>query len=289
MPRSSLSLQRDGLLPMRHRTPDRDPLAAYLGMLRPSSQRSQLEALEVIAQVVTQGACSAGTLPWEHWRARHTEMVVGWLGRKYRPATVERHLGALRGVLREAWCLRLMDAEAYYRAAHLPSRSGAPQRALAPGELRALLSACAADPGPAGRRDAALVWLLFRTGLRAGEVVGLDQSQLDTTRWELVWEPAVPGPRGRRVLLSSGARAALAAWLPARRVEHPALLQVVDGVGVMGRRLISRQLPQIVRTRMAAARLTRSGILTAYLGSPRRRTGVTAGGGGRVRGDDGPR
>ncbi len=273
MPRSTVSLHRVGLVPMRHRPRDRDPLAAYLAALRPASRRAQLEALQVIAQVATQGLCTAETSPWEHWRAGHTDQVVQWLARKYRPATVERHLGALRGVLREAWCLRLMDAEAYYRAAQLPGRGGVPQRALGQGELRALLSACAADPGPAGRRDAALVWLLYRSGLRASEVVALDLAHLDAGR-RLFQQPAAgPDTGSRVVLLSADSRAALLAWLPHRVEEEPALLQVVEAGAVLGARLARRQLPQLVRGRMAAAGLHRRGSLAAYPRPARLRAG----------------
>ncbi|HVA21263.1 MAG TPA: hypothetical protein VNN74_04120 [Candidatus Micrarchaeia archaeon] len=270
MPRSTVSLRQIGLVPIRHRPRDRDPFAAYLGGLRPTSQRAQTEALQVIAQVATRGSCSAETLPWEHWRAGHTEAVVRWLTRKYSAATVERHLGALRGVLREAWCLRLMDAEAYYRAARLPGRTGSPQRALGQGELRALLSACAADPGPGGRRDAALVWLLFRSGLRPGEVVDLDAANLDPRTRALALPAASPDALRRQVLLSADSRAALLAWVPHRVPAEPALLQAVAGGQVVAARLVRRHLPQLVRARMAAAGLRRPASLAAYPAPSRR-------------------
>ncbi len=270
MPRSTASLRQIGLVPVPQRPADRDPLVAYLHALSPASRRAQAEALQVIASVATRGACAAETVPWEHWRAHHTEAVTGWLGRKYRPATVERHLGALRGVLRQAWCLRLMDAAAYYRAAALPGPDGRPQRALGQGELRALLSACGADPGPAGRRDAALVWLLFRSGLRGSEVVGLDAADVDPRRRLLALAGGSAEVSPRRVLLSPAAWASLSAWLPLRAAAEPALLQLVEDGAVRAQRLSRRHLSQLIRSRAAAAGLQRPAVLAAYSPPPRR-------------------
>jgi site-specific recombinase XerD len=66
-------------------------------------------------------------------------------------------------------------------------------KALSEGEVAALLASC--DPKrPAGRRDLAMLTLLARLGLRAGEVAGLGLDDIDWRRGELV----VRG-KGRRV------------------------------------------------------------------------------------------
>jgi len=242
------------LVPIRHRSPERDPARAYLASLAPSSRRAQSDALELIAHVVSHGQCTTATLPWEHLRRQHTTATQAWLQRKYGAATVERHLGALRSVLREAWCLRLMSADAYYRAANLPTR-GAPgvQRAMSQGEFRALLSTCAADPRPAGPRDGAILHLVFRIGLRQTEVVALDLGDFDPALAILTLRTP-GGGTARRALLGPGPRDALCAWLPLRRAAHPALFQAIDDVGAAtGDRLLSRAVPDIVHRRIEQA------------------------------------
>ncbi len=250
------------LVPIRHRPPDRDPARAYLASLAPASRRAQSDALELIAHVVSNGQCTSATLPWEHLRSQHTVSVQAWLRRKYGAATVERHLGALRSVLREAWCLRLMSADAYYRAASLPLRgAGGVQRAMSQGEFRALLSTCAADAGAAGPRDGAILHLVFRIGLRQTEVVALDFGDFDPALATVVLRPSSGGGE-RRALLGPAPRDALCAWLPLRQMGHPALFQAIDDGGrVTGDRLPARAVPEIVQRRIeqAAIRLRRPG------------------------------
>ena len=159
-------------------------------------------------------------------------------------------LAALRGVLGEAWRLGLMDAEAYHRAAGVPGVRGAglPRgRALGPGELAALFAACAADPTPAGARDAALLALLH-AGLRRAEVVALDLADLDPADGRLVVRRG-KGNRARALYVPEGGRRALAAWLaargdvpgpllrPARRGGHlaPGRLGAQSVLGILGR------------------------------------------------------
>jgi len=85
--------------------------------------------------------------------------------------------------------LGLMDVETYQRAANVSSARGStvPEGgSLSPGEIRALLIACANDPKPWGMRDAALVAVLYGGGLRRAEVVALDVKHYDAERRDVV-------------------------------------------------------------------------------------------------------
>jgi integrase len=57
---------------------------------------------------------------------------------------------------------------------------------LTAGEIAALLAACEGDGGPAGPRDAALIGLLYGSGLRRAEVVSLDAGDYDPATSRLV-------------------------------------------------------------------------------------------------------
>jgi site-specific recombinase XerD len=58
-------------------------------------------------------------------------------------------------------------------------------RALASGEISALMGACGRDSSPAGIRDAALIAVLYGAGLRRSESVGLDISDYNVETGEL--------------------------------------------------------------------------------------------------------
>src|SRR2546427_3997950 len=78
----------------------RHPVAAYLNGLAASSRRPQLSALDWIARRSTQ-VYTAETLPWHRLRQPHVLKIWGLLEDHYQPATANRMLAALRGVLRE--------------------------------------------------------------------------------------------------------------------------------------------------------------------------------------------
>ena len=50
----------------------------------------------------------ASHIPWHRLRHAHTQALRSWLAEHCSPAAANRHLAALRGVLREAWRLGLM-------------------------------------------------------------------------------------------------------------------------------------------------------------------------------------
>src|SRR5438105_28648 len=147
---------------------DRQPVAVYLARLAPSSRRTMRAALDSIASLLSDDRCDAWSLAWEKLRYRHTTAVRALLADgRYAPSTANRHLAALRGVLKECWRLGYVTAEDFSRAADLEPVRGSrlPRgRALQPGEVRALFAACEDDdrkkPAMAAR-DAAILALLY--------------------------------------------------------------------------------------------------------------------------------
>jgi integrase len=116
------------------------------------------------------------TCPWHRLTYAHTAALRAELARRYAPSTANRHLAALRGVLRECRRLGLMSADACAAAGDVDPVRGRrlpAGRALEAGEIAAVLGTCAADASPAGRRDAALIAVAYGAGLRRAEVVTL--------------------------------------------------------------------------------------------------------------------
>lgn len=154
----------------------------YIASLSPGSRRTMRKALDVIANVVAPGV-AADAFPWHQIRFQHASAIRTKLGEVYAPASANKILAALRGVLKHAFALGLIGAQDYERVRHVESIRGIriPRgRALPGGELRALFGAC--DPTkPGGARNAALLAILYGGGLRRSEVVALDLADFDTT------------------------------------------------------------------------------------------------------------
>ncbi|MGZ4491383.1 MAG: tyrosine recombinase XerC [Nocardioidaceae bacterium] len=130
-------------------------------------------------------------------------------------------------------------------------------RALPPAlrvdEVRELLDAAAehaADGSPVGRRDVAVLELLYATGIRVGELCGLDVDDLDHER--RVVRVFGKGRKERTVPYGRPAERALDAWLGTGR---PALAVVGSGpalfLGVRGRRVDQRAVRSMVHARLA--------------------------------------
>jgi hypothetical protein len=98
------------------------PVTAYLNGLAPSSRRPQLSALDWIARRATQ-LYTAETLPWHRLRRPHLLKIRGLLEEHYQPATANRMLAALRGVLKECWQAQLLSIEESASAPAAPGGS----------------------------------------------------------------------------------------------------------------------------------------------------------------------
>ena len=108
---------------------DFDPVEAYLEQLGEGSRRTMREALRKLADWASDGRASAQTLEWH--RVGHPQTVVlrKRLAETLAPATANKHLAALRGVLRQCALNGSMSEADYRSAIALPPRArpGSPQ------------------------------------------------------------------------------------------------------------------------------------------------------------------
>lgn len=195
------------------------PAAAYLASLGKASRRPQRQALDAIADILTSGAVSNCLLmDWHTVHYTHTNLVRNILAERHAPATANRMLAALRGVLRAAWRLGLMSADAFQSAADVKPVIGSTLpagRELGNGEIGALLDDCQNDKHiNAGTRDAAIIAVMYGGGLRRAEVVNLDLADYDPAENKLTFT----GKRSkqRTAYITGGAAAAVTDWLKIR-------------------------------------------------------------------------
>ncbi len=153
-----------------------------------------------------------------------------------------------------AWLLRTGRASADAGALlGIPRRHATLPVSLRHDEVRGLLDTAAhaaADEGPAGMRDVAALELLYATGIRVGELVGLDLDDLDIGR-RLV-RVLGKGDKERSVPYGQPAQRALERWL---RLGRPTLARPTSGLalllGVRGGRWDQRAARRMVHRRIS--------------------------------------
>ena len=217
------------------------PAARYLAGLSESGRRPQRQALNVIASLLTSGGVSdCLALDWSGVRYAHAAAVRSKLAETYKPATANRMLAAFRGVMNAARMLGIINADEWQ--AITAQKIGALKtingdtlpagRALASGEIYALMNDCQQDPTAAGARDAAVIALGYGCGLRRAEITNLDLADFDSNSNSLKFT----GKRNkqRTAHVSGGALAALRDWLAIRGNQPGPLFFAVNKGGKIG-------------------------------------------------------
>ena len=226
---------------------DRHPAAVYLASL--SSERSRrvtAQALRAITALITgedPHQANILRLNWAALRYPHTAAIRARLAQDFRPATANRLLSALRGVLKEAWRLGYLSAEDYQRAVDVHNIQGETLpagRELSPGELLALVEVCKADHTPAGVRDAAILGLLYTGGLRRAELVALEAADFEPESGKLSVR-AGKGRKQRMVYVQGGALHALTDWLKIVQNDSGALFVPINKGGKLTHRRMNAQ------------------------------------------------
>ena len=193
------------------------------------------------------GYPGAESTPWEELRYEHMAALRAKLAVRYKPAAANKALSAVRGVLKAAWRMGVVDSDHYARAVAVPNIKGTrlpAGRALSAGELTALFRACEDDTA-AGHRDAAAFTLLFGCGLRRAEAASIQLADYnpETGAVRVVGK----GNQERQAYVAGGAQAALDDWVSIRGLQEGPLLTPVNQTGVVRIAPIS---PQAIMARL---------------------------------------
>ncbi len=230
------------------------PVISFFSRLSPASRPTMVDALRWFARALHGDDPHA--VAWESLRQEHTRALRERLAEERAPATANKMLAALRGVLKECWRLDLMSAEDYQRAVDFPAvrgRSLPRGRLLTRCEINALFNACAAGPGPVRARDAAILALGYGAGLAVSEITALDRDDYDPRTGVLLVRTR--GARQRVVYVADGTRDALDVWLQARGGDPGAIFWPGSKGGRLlpGRRMTRAAINQMLRRRAAEA------------------------------------
>jgi site-specific recombinase XerD len=237
---------------------DQNAAAIYLTSLNSEAgRRTMRQALNVCAGLLSENA-DALTFAWHELRFQHVTAIRARLTEVYKPATVNKMLAALRGVLRSSWQAGQITAEDFHKAASVKSVKGETLpagRELTQGEITALMADCEHDTTNAGARDAAIIGLMYSCGLRREEVVTLDLADYEPESGRLVVRGK--GNKERTAWLTNGAARAMADWLAVRGDDPGALFVAVNKSG----RIMSfeNMTPKTIYN-MLAKRATEAGV-----------------------------
>lgn len=242
-------------------TPQRHPVDAYLARLDSTeSRRTMLGCLRALARMLGGDEATEHDVAWHqvgYERAnalREQITAAGWS-----PSTINKHLSALRGIVKECWRLSLIDIETAQRVKDIRNvtASRVPAgRALTPDEIEALLYACQ-DGTPKGARDAAMIAVLKLTGGRRAELVALDMEHWVPAERALLYHGK--GNKERVVHLAHDALPYLTAWLMVRGTKPGPLFRRVLKSG----RVLDARLSGQAVARMLGLRGMQAGIPTA--------------------------
>lgn len=267
----------DERLPVLVLAPDLQPVQAspydvYLGQLGGESRRTMRGCLDRIARIlagvrldeptreqIADGApvVTGAWVPW--WELRYegtTALRTVMTERGWSPAHVNKHLAALRRVLTESWRLGLMSAEDYHRAIDLSPVKATRElagRDVPDDELHAVLAVC--DDSPLGVRDAAVIAVVYTTGMRRAEAAALTLASYSARGPSLT--VTGKGNKQRTIPLSAAARPWLDAWLRLRgRSPGPLFCPLRKGGRIEHRPITAQTIADLLERRSRQAGLT---------------------------------
>ncbi|MBI6611121.1 tyrosine-type recombinase/integrase [Pseudomonas simiae] len=199
----------------------RNPLTLYLTRLAPSSQLTMRYVLQDAADRLGFDDINLEDIDWHLLQPEHVIALVAALREDgYAPNTSSLYVNAVRGVMNEAWRLNLISQEHLLRMRTVKAAPGtrlSQGRNLRRSLIREMMEVCAADPRPQGLRDAAVIGILYGSGMRKSESVNLDLAQINFEERSL----RVIG-KGNKELIKYApdwAFAKLQAWLAFRREQ----------------------------------------------------------------------
>ena len=212
--------------------------------LRQERGRSEhtIRAYESDITTVAQFACSVGV---DQPRETDIEVLRAWLmdtvGRGLARSSIARKVATLRTF--SQWAARVglfaTDVAARLAAPKVPSHLPIVLSQAQAEELMATVAVVADDRSPVALRDVAIVELLYSTGMRVGELTGLDVTDVDAGRRTV--RVLGKGSKERVVPFGVPAENALVEWLNHGR---PALAGSTSGpalfLGARGARVDAR-------------------------------------------------
>jgi len=237
------------------------PSDVYLMSLGAGSRRTMRSSLEIVARHLSADTLGAAEYRWEELTYAELVGLRDWLGSgHYRPSSANRHLDAVRGVLRAAWGLGLMSTDKHLRLVavkRLRQRSEPAGRLVSAAEVGRLLQPGVGDQAVAGARDTAMLAVLFHCAVRPSELCALNADDVDTDEGFLR-VPKSKSDEDRWLPLSPDLLGHLEPWLEMRgAAKGPLFCRLTQRDRLTHARLSCEGIRHIVRRRAGRAGIAR--------------------------------
>ncbi|MCB1653297.1 MAG: tyrosine-type recombinase/integrase, partial [Pseudomonadales bacterium] len=199
------------------------PVALYLARLAPSSRQTMRYVLQEAADRLGAEDVAIDEFPWHQLQPGHiTALVSALRADGYAPNTSSLYVNAIRGVMNQAWQQSLITQDHLLKIRAVKAGGGSrltKGRNLRRTLIRELMDVCAADPRPQGLRDAAIIAILYGSGMRKSESVNMDLWQVNVEERSL----RVVGKGNKELIKFAPAWAfeKLEQWLAFRRDNLP--------------------------------------------------------------------
>ena len=159
------------------------PVALYLQQLAASSRQTMRYVLQDAADRLGVDDVAIEEFPWHQLQPGHiTALVAALRTDGYAPNTSSLYVNAIRGVMNQAWQQSLITQDQLLKIRAVKAGGGSrltKGRNLRRTLIRELMDVCAADPRPQGLRDAAIIAILYGSGMRKSESVNMDLRQVN--------------------------------------------------------------------------------------------------------------
>lgn len=205
-----------------------DPVRAYLSSLGSDYSRAGMQqSLRLVYQLsgLSGEDDRAVALFWLHFNpGQFAAIRAGLIERGLKPATVNHALSAVRGVINQMWTLGYISKDTAERLCSIKSvnqnRDEPAGREISLAEMKRILERVAEDTADPVRavsavRDAALLSLLWSTGMRRHEIAALELDAVNFETGEVQIRHG-KGNKFRTIYVAGNALEALRAWVTLR-------------------------------------------------------------------------
>ncbi|MBD1389511.1 tyrosine-type recombinase/integrase [Neiella sp. HB171785] len=208
------------------------PSDAYLASLQSKkSFENMTYTLNALARLL--GARDHQTFPWSQLTAIDVDRIKqGFIELEHSPSTINVYLSAIKGVIKKAWQLKLIDADHYLQIREVKSITGrriTTSNTITKQQFNDIIQNLTEQSEYKSSRDQCIISMLYYCGLRKAEIANLNMDKINIPeRYAIVLGK---GNKERKAFFSAQLMPYIERWLSVRGKQPGPLLFRVNRNG----------------------------------------------------------